>query len=96
MVPRQFNNVPKYEQRGTRGQRARFNDGEFSSGILRVVIMSQGTDYRHQAKEAATRVEWCERKLSFERKRRKALDELAKGWNAKDNYKVYFFPLPGK
>ena len=41
--------------------------------------MSQGTDYRHQAKEAATRVEWCERKLSFERKRRKALDDLAAG-----------------
>ena len=41
--------------------------------------MSQGTDYRHQAKEAATRVEWCERKLLFERKRRKALDALAAG-----------------
>jgi hypothetical protein len=41
--------------------------------------MSRETDYRQQAEEAAARVEWCEKKLSFERKRRKALDDLALG-----------------
>ncbi len=39
--------------------------------------MSKETDYRRQAEEAAERVEWCERKLSYERKRHRALKDLA-------------------
>ena len=39
--------------------------------------MSEGNDYRQQVEEAAARVEWCERKLSFERKRHRALRDLA-------------------
>jgi hypothetical protein len=39
--------------------------------------MSKGNDYREQVEEAAARVEWCERKLSFERKRHRALKDLA-------------------
>ena len=39
--------------------------------------MSKGNDYRQQVEEAAARVEWCERKLSFERKRHRALKDLA-------------------
>ena len=39
--------------------------------------MSRGNDYRQQVAEAAARVEWCERKLSFERKRLRALKDLA-------------------
>lgn len=41
--------------------------------------MSNPDDYRQQAEEAAARVDWCERKLSFERKRHRALRELAAG-----------------
>jgi hypothetical protein len=48
-------------------------------GIRRVVVMSNANEYRRQAGEAAARVEWCERKLSFERRRRKALEDLAVG-----------------
>ena len=43
----------------------------------RTVVMSKGNDYRQQVEEAAARVEWCERKLSFERKRHRALKDLA-------------------
>ena len=39
--------------------------------------MSNANNYRRQAEEAAARVEWCEKKLLFERKRHKALKELA-------------------
>ena len=39
--------------------------------------MSNANNYRQLAKEAAARVEWCEKKLLFERKRHKALKELA-------------------
>jgi hypothetical protein len=48
-------------------------------GIRRVVVMSDVNEYRRQAGEAAARVEWAERKLSFERKRRRALEDLAVG-----------------
>jgi hypothetical protein len=41
--------------------------------------MSNANEYRRQAGEAAARVEWCERKLSFERKRRRALEDLVAG-----------------
>jgi hypothetical protein len=41
--------------------------------------MSKANDYRKQAEEAAARVDWCERKLAFERKRHKALKDLADG-----------------
>ena len=43
----------------------------------RTVVMSKGNDYRQQVEEAAARVAWCERKLSFERKRHRALKDLA-------------------
>jgi hypothetical protein len=43
----------------------------------RTVVMSKGNDYWQQVEEAAARVEWCERKLSFERKRHRALKDLA-------------------
>jgi hypothetical protein len=39
--------------------------------------MSERNDYRQQVEEAARRVAWCERKLSFERKRYMALRDLA-------------------
>ena len=39
--------------------------------------MSNANNYRQLAKEAAPRVEWCEKKLLFERKRHKAVKELA-------------------
>jgi hypothetical protein len=39
--------------------------------------MGSADNYRQQADEAAARVDWCEKKLSFERKRRKALNDLA-------------------
>ena len=39
--------------------------------------MPNPDDYRQQAEEAAARVEWCEKKLSFERKRHRALRDLA-------------------
>ena len=39
--------------------------------------MSKADDFRRQAQEAAGRIEWCERKLSFERKRREAFIDLA-------------------
>jgi hypothetical protein len=39
--------------------------------------MSKWIDYRQQVEEAAARVEWCERKLSYERKRHRALKDLA-------------------
>ena len=39
--------------------------------------MSEGNDYRQQVEEAAARVAWCERKLLFERKRHRALKDLA-------------------
>jgi hypothetical protein len=42
------------------------------------VVMSKGSDYRKAANETASRIEWCERKLSFERKH-KALSDLADG-----------------
>ena len=48
-------------------------------GIRRATVMANANEYRRQAGEAAARVEWCERKLSFERKRRKALEDLAVG-----------------
>jgi hypothetical protein len=41
--------------------------------------MSSKKEYRQQADEAAARIEWCEKKLSFERKRRRALEDLAEG-----------------
>jgi hypothetical protein len=39
--------------------------------------MSNANKFRQQAEEAEARVEWCEKKLLFERKRHKALKELA-------------------
>jgi hypothetical protein len=39
--------------------------------------MGSADNYRQQADEAAARVDWCEKKLSFERKRHKALNDLA-------------------
>ena len=39
--------------------------------------MSKTDDFGRQAEEAAARIEWCEKKLSFERKRYAALKELA-------------------
>ena len=39
--------------------------------------MADGSDYRQQAQEAAGRVEWCEKKLAYERKRHRALKDLA-------------------
>jgi hypothetical protein len=39
--------------------------------------MSKADDFRRQAQEATGRIEWCERKLSFERKRREAFIDLA-------------------
>ena len=39
--------------------------------------MSSANNYRQQAEDAAARVEWCEKKLLFERKRHKALRDLA-------------------
>lgn len=39
--------------------------------------MASQDDYHQQADEAAARVDWCERKLSFERKRHRALRDLA-------------------
>jgi hypothetical protein len=41
--------------------------------------MSKADDFRQQAKEAGGRIEWCERKLAFERRRHKALKDLADG-----------------
>ena len=46
---------------------------------VREVAMSKADDFRQQAEEAASRIEWCERKLAFERKRHKALKDLAAG-----------------
>jgi hypothetical protein len=40
-------------------------------------IMSKANYYRQLAEEAAARAEWCQKKLSFERKRHKALKDLA-------------------
>jgi hypothetical protein len=39
--------------------------------------MGSADNYRQQVDEAAARVDWCEKKLSFERKRHKALNDLA-------------------
>ena len=39
--------------------------------------MCEGNDYQQKLEEAAARVEWCERKLSYERKRHRALRDLA-------------------
>ena len=39
--------------------------------------MGSADNYRQQADEAAARVDWCEKKLSFERKRHQALNDLA-------------------
>lgn len=39
--------------------------------------MANRDDYRQQAQEAGARVDWCEKKLSFERKRYRALRDLA-------------------
>ena len=39
--------------------------------------MARRDDYRQQALEAVARVDWCEKKLSFERKRHAALIDLA-------------------
>ena len=44
---------------------------------VRTVVMAKWIDYRQQVEEAAARVEWCERKLSYERKRHRALKDLA-------------------
>ncbi len=41
------------------------------------MVVAEGSDYRQQAQEAAARVEWCEKKLAYERKRHTALKELA-------------------
>src|ERR1700719_1836146 len=52
----------------------------FQSGKFRrrnEVVMSKTDDFGRQAEEAAARIEWCEKKLSFERKRDAALKELA-------------------
>jgi hypothetical protein len=47
------------------------------SVISRGISMSNANKFRQQAEEAEARVEWCEKKLLFERKRHKALKELA-------------------
>jgi len=39
--------------------------------------MANRDEYRQQVEEAAARVDWCEKKLSFERKRYRALRDLA-------------------
>jgi hypothetical protein len=39
--------------------------------------MTERGGYRQQAEEAEARVAWCEKKLSFERRRREALKDLA-------------------
>jgi hypothetical protein len=39
--------------------------------------MGSADNYRQQADEAAAPVDWCEKKLSFERKRHQALNDLA-------------------
>ncbi len=39
--------------------------------------MADAKTYQEQAEEAAARVDWCEKKLAFERKRHKALKDLA-------------------
>jgi hypothetical protein len=49
------------------------------SGNRGIVVMSKANEYRRQAEESAARVAWCEKKLSFERKRHKALNDLAVG-----------------
>ena len=46
---------------------------------VREVAMSKADDFRQLAEEAASRIEWCGRKLSFECKRHKALKGLAAG-----------------
>ena len=46
---------------------------------IKRMSMSNANNYRQQAEEAAARVQWCEKKLLFERKRHKALKELATG-----------------
>ena len=53
--------------------------------------MSNANNYRQLAKEAAARIEWCEKKLLFERKRHKALKELAANEDWLDGK---IFPLP--
>jgi len=52
--------------------------------------MAKWIDYRQQVEEAAARVEWCERKLSYERKRHRALKDLADTEDWLDGK----FPLP--
>jgi hypothetical protein len=42
-----------------------------SAIIIRKIVVSKANDYRQQAEEAAARVDCRERKLAFERKRRK-------------------------
>ena len=39
--------------------------------------MPNPNDYHRQAEEAAERIDWCEKKLAFERKRYRALRDLA-------------------
>jgi len=41
--------------------------------------MSKAREYRRQAEEAEARIDWCVKKLSFERKRHRALRDLAAG-----------------
>jgi len=55
--------------------------------------MGRTGNYRQQADEAAARVDWCEKKLSFERKRHKALHDLAANEDWLDG-KVNPMPTP--
>jgi hypothetical protein len=61
---------------GTRNVQSSFSIRRISVGAF-VMEKGQGKDYRRQASEAAARVDWCEKKLSYERKRHKALKALA-------------------
>jgi hypothetical protein len=49
------------------GVRISFSSDEFFSALGGLVV-ANWDDFHHQVEEAAARVEWCEKKLSFERK----------------------------
>ncbi len=61
---------------GTQNVQSSFSIRRISGGAF-VMEKGQGKDYWRQANEAAARVDWCEKKLSYERKRHKALKALA-------------------
>jgi hypothetical protein len=65
--------------RGTGRGDLSFYADEFSFRHQKGLVMSDAKEYRRQAEEVAARIEWCERKLSFERKRHRALKDLAAG-----------------